>query len=540
MFVDGRGGVARRFGGEVAPRGATMFCCSLRVAILAGLLLGVVRSAPTPSTSSRLDEDESRTFLRGWLLFDDPTSDGVRRKGPTAKSVFIAPVVKDLPDCAQGYYADALGRCHKIVQINQTAQLGFLLQKLNAMYANNDKLIKRPSATTEGPLQVSIPLASLQEKPSTTTTTTTVAEEEVKTTTETPVTEEVDMMVVAAEVQIKDDRQSISLPGAIVTLWHFNTTSTTDIPQSTTPTPDTTSTEQEGQSTTIVIVEDQTEEDTMTSTEEGTTTQVTDGTTTQDQNGTTDDQDGTTQDQHGTTQYQDGTTQYQDGTTQYQQDGTTQYQSGTTQVQDGTTTVLSDEGTTQSQEDISETDITTSSVTETTPMPSEETTPSSPTDYPSTQITSTPVPGSIISVQNPKSDSDIRVIDSDLSSANSAEQPLTYELPLSNSEQPSTWHDQPLRWPPKEDNRDQSEWSWGPWQRPTSTPRPPLYLNFWSSQPHVPDPTIRTRTGLRRPPSRYPATFNGRPAPIYYQELTGQDVATVFRQQDTWYRGHRH
>ncbi|KAF4528322.1 hypothetical protein B566_EDAN012089 [Ephemera danica] len=475
--VDGRG-VARRSGREVAPLGACIMCSSFLRAGLLLLLLGVVLCAagvPTPATSRRLDDDESRTFLRGWLLFDDPTSEGARRKGPTAKSVFIAPVVKDLPDCAQGYYADALGRCHKIVQINQAAQLGFLLQRLNAMYANNDKLIKRPS-TTEGPVQVPIPL-QLQVKPVAATQTTETP----------PVTEQVDMMVVAAEVQIKDERESISLPGAIVTLWHLNTTAAP-----------------EEQTSTL------TEEEATTSTETSFSTDTTlmeDGTTL-----TTD------------TRLQDGTTLTTDTS------GTTLITdtSGTTlttlQVQDGTTTT-SDQDSTLSEITSETTEIPTSETS--TPMVTEEST----TELPPTRATPT-----ILSIQSPEETRG----DSDLSSANSAEPPLTFELPGSEHHK---WEEQPVRLPPKDElhveEEQQGGWSWGPWNRPSSTPRPPLYLNFWSSQPHVPDPTIRTRTGLRRPPSRYPATFNGRPAPLYYQELTGQDVATVFRNQNAWYRGQR-
>lgn len=194
--------------------------------------LAVVNSSAwaAPATpSTKLDE---QGFWKAWLLYEEPAQppeEGGRRKGQIQpKSIFIAPVIKDLPDCAPGYQADALGRCNKLVKVNQNAQLGFLLQKLNAMYASPDKLSapRRPT-TTEGPLQLSIPIAEAPEPVNVNRTTTTTAAPTTTTTEAEEATEVAEMMVVAAQVELQDENKSTNLPGAIVTLWHLNETTTT-------------------------------------------------------------------------------------------------------------------------------------------------------------------------------------------------------------------------------------------------------------------------------------------------------------------------
>jgi hypothetical protein len=107
---------------------------------------------------------------QSWLLVDPgtprPHNEEVKKRRITPKSVFIAPAfsgTSHLPDCAEGYRPDSMGRCVKLVQLNHAAQLDFLLQRLNAMYAApvNRRGYEDHSASdssSTGPLQVSIPI----------------------------------------------------------------------------------------------------------------------------------------------------------------------------------------------------------------------------------------------------------------------------------------------------------------------------------------------------------------------------------------------
>jgi hypothetical protein len=107
---------------------------------------------------------------QAWLLVDPdtprPHNEEVKKRRITPKSVFIAPAFSGtsrLPDCAEGYRADSMGRCVKLVQLNHAAQLDFLLQRLNAMYATpvnrrgyDDSSVSDSSSS--GPLKVSLPV----------------------------------------------------------------------------------------------------------------------------------------------------------------------------------------------------------------------------------------------------------------------------------------------------------------------------------------------------------------------------------------------
>lgn len=107
---------------------------------------------------------------QSWLLVDPgtprPHHEEVKKRRITPKSVFIAPAfsgTSHLPDCAEGYRPDSMGRCVKLVQLNHAAQLSFLLQRLNAMYAapvnrrdHEDSSVSDSSSS--GPLHVSIPI----------------------------------------------------------------------------------------------------------------------------------------------------------------------------------------------------------------------------------------------------------------------------------------------------------------------------------------------------------------------------------------------
>ncbi|XP_066583100.1 protein slender lobes-like [Prorops nasuta] len=119
------------------------------------------------SSSKHIEEVGSPSELawQAWLLVDAEGAHSgldsaslLRRITP--KSVFIAPA---LPACAEGYRADTMGRCVKNVNIDQDAHIDFLLQRLNAMYANRGgigALAPNPIKQSNGPLQLTIPFVS--------------------------------------------------------------------------------------------------------------------------------------------------------------------------------------------------------------------------------------------------------------------------------------------------------------------------------------------------------------------------------------------
>jgi hypothetical protein len=105
----------------------------------------------------------------GWqssLLVDPgtprPHDEEVKKIRRTKRSIFIAPVfstTSHLPGCAEGYRPDSMGRCLKLVQLNHTAQLDFLLKRLNAMYETRDhEDNSTPDSSSTGSLQLSKPI----------------------------------------------------------------------------------------------------------------------------------------------------------------------------------------------------------------------------------------------------------------------------------------------------------------------------------------------------------------------------------------------
>ena len=126
-------------------------------------------SLSSPRRSSEQDiGSPSELAWQAWLLVDaqpsgsNPGLDSasiLRRITP--KSVFIAP---SLQACADGYKADNMGRCQKIVNIDHEAHLNFLVQRLNQLYgkgpsqAASTSTDKKQSPTVTGPLQLNIPL----------------------------------------------------------------------------------------------------------------------------------------------------------------------------------------------------------------------------------------------------------------------------------------------------------------------------------------------------------------------------------------------
>ena len=106
-----------------------------------------------------LNERSTELAFEAWLLVDQSNrqSDlgGLLRRRITPKSVFIAPTFspESLPPCAEGYKSDSMGRCVKFVKINTTAHFNFILDRLNAQFAEE----ATTERATQGPLHLNIP-----------------------------------------------------------------------------------------------------------------------------------------------------------------------------------------------------------------------------------------------------------------------------------------------------------------------------------------------------------------------------------------------
>lgn len=117
----------------------------------AALCSGLVLSAPHLGESTEL----------AWLLVhESPQQSPLMLRRITPKSVFLAPT---FTSCSEGYRQDSMGRCVKVVKLNQQAQWDFFLQKLNSMYAEPPK--KDASTSLRFPIPI-------DEDPASTTTTT--------------------------------------------------------------------------------------------------------------------------------------------------------------------------------------------------------------------------------------------------------------------------------------------------------------------------------------------------------------------------------
>lgn len=118
--------------------------------------------------SRPLNERSTELAWQAWLLVDDQNQnkhhdlDNFTRRRITPKSVFIAPTFspESLPACAEGYRADSMGRCIRIIKLDEEAHLDFLLQKLNAQFGNYDDFEEdsQEEVPTSGPFQLNIPL----------------------------------------------------------------------------------------------------------------------------------------------------------------------------------------------------------------------------------------------------------------------------------------------------------------------------------------------------------------------------------------------
>ncbi|XP_028130622.2 uncharacterized protein LOC114326447 [Diabrotica virgifera virgifera] len=120
-----------------------------------------------PLNAKPLNERAPDLTWEAWLLVDDQNqnkqlSDGVLRRRITPKSVFIAPTFspESLPACAEGYSSDHLGRCIKIIKLDQAAQYEFLIAKLKEKFTpvDYDDDYYDEDLPTPGPFQVNIPL----------------------------------------------------------------------------------------------------------------------------------------------------------------------------------------------------------------------------------------------------------------------------------------------------------------------------------------------------------------------------------------------
>ncbi|KAG5876031.1 hypothetical protein JTB14_018318 [Gonioctena quinquepunctata] len=117
--------------------------------------------------SRPLNERSPDLTWEAWLLVDDQNqnkqlvnADGMLRRRITPKSIFVAPTFspESLPPCADGYSSDMLGRCVKIIKLDQDAHYEFLIQKLKEKFSPSDYDYEEEEISTAGPLQVNIPL----------------------------------------------------------------------------------------------------------------------------------------------------------------------------------------------------------------------------------------------------------------------------------------------------------------------------------------------------------------------------------------------
>lgn len=128
--------------------------------------------------SRPLNERSTELALQAWILFEQDQQDHINNEQPnhqndgsqlvaghrrriTPKSVFLVPTFSPgiLPPCADGYKADAMGRCLKIVKIDNTAHLDYLFKVLMQKFQPTPNETK----TSDKPVSVSIPLP--EEKP---------------------------------------------------------------------------------------------------------------------------------------------------------------------------------------------------------------------------------------------------------------------------------------------------------------------------------------------------------------------------------------
>lgn len=123
--------------------------------------------------SKPLNQRRQDYTWEAWLLVDENqnqnrhsvfNSDGTLRRRITPKSVFIAPTFspESLPACADGYSSDPMGRCIKIIKLDEEAHYDFIIKNLEDKFGSFDYEDEEKGdqtvQTSQGPLQVNIPL----------------------------------------------------------------------------------------------------------------------------------------------------------------------------------------------------------------------------------------------------------------------------------------------------------------------------------------------------------------------------------------------
>ncbi|XP_060522061.1 uncharacterized protein LOC132699404 [Cylas formicarius] len=133
------------------------------------LFCGVCAVCSFPSTP--LNERSKEISWQAWLLVDDQNQnrqeggDVLPKKKITPKSVFVAPTFspENLPPCADGYSSDNMGRCIKIIKLDEDRHLEFLVNKINDKFGSvdyeEDIEIEEIDIPKDGPIQFSIPLS---------------------------------------------------------------------------------------------------------------------------------------------------------------------------------------------------------------------------------------------------------------------------------------------------------------------------------------------------------------------------------------------
>lgn len=121
--------------------------------------------------SRPLNERRPDFTWQAWLLVDENqnrhsvfNSDGTLRRRITPKSVFIAPTFspETLPACADGYSSDPMGRCIKIIKLDEEAHYDFIIKNLEDKFGSfdyDDEEKNEMDETSQGPLQLNIPLS---------------------------------------------------------------------------------------------------------------------------------------------------------------------------------------------------------------------------------------------------------------------------------------------------------------------------------------------------------------------------------------------
>ncbi|CAG9774006.1 unnamed protein product [Ceutorhynchus assimilis] len=138
----------------------------MKVFIVTIMLLNYLLLFLSVCSYPTLNEKNQEISWEAWLLVDDQntnnrqqTSQIAPKRRITPKSVFVAPMFspENLPPCAEGYSSDPMGRCVKIIKIDEDRHFDFLVSKLNERFGNLD-YEEAFEATDEEPTRLDIPI----------------------------------------------------------------------------------------------------------------------------------------------------------------------------------------------------------------------------------------------------------------------------------------------------------------------------------------------------------------------------------------------